>query len=415
MDSSVLMRSDCDDHYVAFLSNGTHHDVIQAKAPEKKGGLLRRSLFAKVVAVTLCLLIASVFFMTCTRLGAHHQDPSLLASDLLLPGRFMSGVPLSGHPFMKYIHEFEDFVQRFEKKYESLEEKARRFETYARNKVYIDLHNAQNLTYTLAVNAFADMTWDEFRLAHVTGFRSKPRVLSVPRDVDLSLTAADPETLPKSVDWASRGCVTPIKDQQKCGSCWAFSASGAVEGAYCVKHGVLKNLSEQQLVDCASAEGNEGCNGGEMDGAFRYMIEEKGLCLEDSYPYLAKVGKCYADRCQEQVKVVRFVDVPHKSESALMAAISQHGPVAVAIQADQLPFQFYHTGVFDASCGKDLNHAVLAVGYGTDEASGKDYWLIKNSWGARWGDHGYIKLARKTSPKAGECGVLLEPSYPLVD
>lgn len=198
------------------------------------------------------------------------------------------------------------------------------------------------------------------------------------------------------------------------GSCWAFSASGAVEGAYCAKHGVLMNLSEQQMVDCGAPEGNHGCNGGEMDGAFQYIMDSGGLCSETDYPYTAHKGRCRDKTCNHVVHVTGFVDVAPKNPEALKAAIVLHGPVSVALEADQLAFQFYHTGVFDASCGKRLDHGVLAVGYGRDEALQKDYWLVKNSWGPSWGEQGFIKLSRSTGGRAGECGILLDASYPLV-
>lgn len=181
-----------------------------------------------------------------------------------------------------------------------------------------------------------------------------------------------------------------------------------------MKYGQLKSLSEQQMVDCAGPEGNGGCNGGEMDDAFQYIIDRGGLCTEESYPYTAHEDKCRDKDCTPVASVTKFADVPRKNEKALKAAIVSKGPVSVAIQADQLPFQFYHHGVFDASCGKNLNHGVLVVGYGTDAESGKDYWLVKNSWGTKWGDQGYIKLLRSNVSRSGECGVLMEPSYPVV-
>lgn len=167
------------------------------------------------------------------------------------------------------------------------------------------------------------------------------------------------------------------------------------------------------MVDCSGPEGNVGCDGGEMDDAFQYIIDRGGLCSEDDYPYTAHEDKCKDKQCTPVASVIKFADVPRKSEKALRAAVALKGPVSVAIQADQLPFMFYHNGVFDATCGKDLDHGVLLVGYGTDE-SGKDYWLVKNSWGTKWGDHGFIKLIRNNGLRSGQCGILLEPSYPVV-
>merc|ERR1719265_3058325 len=219
--------------------------------------------------------------------------------------------------------------------------------------------------------------------------------------------------LPSSVDWTTKGAVTPVKNQGQCGSCWSFSATGSLEGAWEIATGKLVSISEQQLVDCSKAEGNQGCQGGLMDDAFKYM-EQNGMCTEESYSYTAKNGQCHASGCTIGVpkgSVSGFKDVSRDDENSLMEAVSK-GPVSVAIEADKSVFQLYKTGVLDSTgCGTQLDHGVLVVGYG--ELSGKKYWKVKNSWGSSWGMSGYILLGRGLG-SAGECGILSQPSYPVV-
>merc|ERR1711871_675281 len=175
------------------------------------------------------------------------------------------------------------------------------------------------------------------------------------------------------------------------------STTGSTEGAHQIKTGKLVSLSEQQLVDCSKAEGNNGCNGGLMDYGFEYIVKNKGITTESSYPYTAQDGICKTD-VQSAVQITRHQDVASADENALAAAVSK-GPVSVAIEADQSGFQFYSGGVFSGNCGTQLDHGVLAVGYGTQ--GGKDYWKVKNSWGATWGDSGYILMAKGTQGKEG--------------
>merc|ERR1719169_273073 len=219
-------------------------------------------------------------------------------------------------------------------------------------------------------------------------------------------------TLPDSIDWSKKGAVTPIKNQGQCGSCWSFSTTGSLEGAWEIATGKLVSLSEQQFVDCSKSFGNMGCNGGLMDNAFKYA-EQNALCTEESYPYKAKAGTCAASSCTVGIPkggVTGFKDVAKGDLQALEEAVAQQ-PVSIAIEADQRIFQMYHSGVLSGTCGTKLDHGVLAVGYGT--LSGTDYWKVKNSWGASWGAEGYI-LLEKGKNSAGECGIKMQPSYPVV-
>jgi len=283
---------------------------------------------------------------------------------------------------------------------------------YKMNVRKIARHNNRRLSWKMGVNKFADMTKKEFSEVYLNNGYYNETTRPV-RDYNWYYAFVNPSTLPSSVDWTTKGAVTPVKNQQQCGSCWAFSSTGALEGAWFVKHGVLANLSEQQLVDCSVPQGNQGCNGGLMDSAFQYVIKN-GLTTEAAYPYTATgPNTCVAAGLPVVVTASSFKDVPTNSDSALMAAVVQQ-PVSVAVEADQNSFQFYSSGVLTASCGTNLDHGVLVVGYGA--ATGLDYYKVKNSWGADWGESGYIRLARGASYNdgAGQCGILMDPSYPVV-
>jgi C1A family cysteine protease len=213
------------------------------------------------------------------------------------------------------------------------------------------------------------------------------------------------EDLPDSFDWSEKGAVTPVKDQGQCGSCWAFSTTGSVEGAYFLSSGKLVSLSEQQLVDCSSSYGNEGCGGGLYSWAYNY-INKSGICAEKDYSYKAVDGTCKS--CKEITKVDSYVNVTPNDETALQQAVLIN-PVSVAIEADQSIFQFYSSGVMDSqSCGKSLDHAVLITAWGV--LDGKAYWKVKNSWGNSWGSSGYILLGRNSDI----CGISTEPAYPVI-
>jgi C1A family cysteine protease len=256
------------------------------------------------------------------------------------------------------------------------------------------------------VNKFADLTGEEFKSTYASGYRAQEKVS---KNVDLALLRSNASALPTSVDWEAAGAVTPVKNQGQCGSCWAFSTTGSTEGAVFVSGKPLPVLSEQQLVDCSGSEGNQGCNGGLMDYGFQYIINNKGIGSEASYPYTAKDGTC--KKVASVATIKSFKDVPTNSETALMTAIVQQ-PVSVAVEADQDSFQLYAGGVMTKACGTQLDHGVLAVGYGTQGT--QDFYQVKNSWGADWGFKGYILLGRGAAFKAaGQCGIQMDPSYPI--
>jgi len=293
-------------------------------------------------------------------------------------------------------------------------ELSHRMEIFAQNHDYIETHNAQSKTYTLGHNEFSHMTNEEFVQYFNLNGHIKPGSLRRNPNGELHV-AANKTMIPTSVDWVSAGAVTPVKNQGNCGSCWSFSATGAVEGVYGVTHlsdpnYVLPDLSEQQLVSCDTVDG--GCNGGWMDDAFNWVVGNGGLCSESDYPYVSGTtteNESCVTGCSPVAgtDIKGWVDVNPGSVDDLMDAAALQ-PVSIAIQANQLSFQLYKSGVLDGRCGQNLDHGVLLVGYGT-WTDGTPYWKVKNSWGTSWGMDGYILIERSD---ADLCGVLDAPSYP---
>jgi len=305
---------------------------------------------------------------------------------------------------------FDEFKLRYGKMY-TADEEPLRAAIFAVNVDKINAHNMLGESWTAGINEFTDLTATEFANARIFGYMPrKLRVGSIGSDI---ISSSIGSKLPTSVDWSAQGAVTPIKNQGQCGSCWAFSTTGSVEGAGKIFKGQLVSLSEQELVDCSSAEGNQGCNGGLMDQAFEFIIKNKGLCSESSYPYKAVDGTCKKSSCSNvpQSAITGYKDVTVNNDNALATAVAQQ-PVSVAVEADQSSFQMYSSGVMTAACGTNLDHGVLAVGYGTSGSN--EYWKVKNSWGASWGMQGYILLGRgaKFNGGKGQCGIYMDPSYP---
>jgi len=304
--------------------------------------------------------------------------------------------------------EWQRFKQTHNRHYNSNEEETSRRAIFEKNYKFIVEHNlaADNgvHSFRLAVNQFADMTNEEFR-QKMNGYR--PELKKQRNDVYVG----DKEGLPATVDWRNKGVVTPVKNQEQCGSCWAFSTVASTEGQHALNTGKLVSLSEQNLVDCSTAEGNMGCEGGLMDQGFEYIIKNKGIDTEQSYPYKAIDESCEFKKKSVGATITGFKDVQSGSESSLQSAVAKIGPISVAIDASSLTFQFYSSGVYDDDeCGnqqENLDHGVTAVGYGTQD--GKDYWLVKNSWDVTWGLKGYILMSRN---KDNQCGIATAASYP---
>jgi len=307
--------------------------------------------------------------------------------------------------------EWESFKREHGKKYSSSVEELQRYQIWKSNLDYVTQHNTDadngKHTFWLGMNKFADLTAKEFAAIY-NGFNATLRTQSRSQRIHVH----DPTVaLPDSVDWRTQGYVTPIKDQGQCGSCWAFSTTGSLEGQHFKATGKLVALSEQNLVDCSQKQGNMGCDGGLMDQAFQYIKDNNGIDTEDSYPYTAEDGTCAFNPSNVGATDSGYTDVKAKDESALQSAVATVGPVSVAIDASHTSFQLYKKGIYhEPFCSQTaLDHGVLAVGYGSQ--SGKDYWIVKNSWGTGWGDQGYILMSRN---KNNNCGIATQSSYPNV-
>jgi len=299
--------------------------------------------------------------------------------------------------------EWEAFKATHVKSYANPIEEFYRMKVYADNKAYVAQHMeefaAGKHTFTVALNKFADLTTEEWTATY-KGYVAQSSLPHGTHELTGKAVAA-------SKDWRDAGVVTPIKDQGQCGSCWAFSTTGSMEAAWMMAGHSLTSLSEQQLVDCSGRYGNQGCNGGLMDSAFRYIIAKGGLEAESSYGYTARDGSCKADASLFVASVSSYHDIPSGSETSLLDAVSNVGPVSVAIDASHNSFQLYSGGIYSESrCSSSrLDHGVLAIGYGDG------YWLVKNSWGTGWGMDGYIQMTRDGS---NQCGISTQAVYPTV-
>ncbi|KAK8300269.1 hypothetical protein V6Z11_D05G372500 [Gossypium hirsutum] len=268
------------------------------------------------------------------------------------------------------VDKHEQWMVDFSRKYESQLEKEKRLNIFKDNLEYIEsLNNGGNRSFKLGPNEFADMTQNEFIATH-TGYKM-PNNSTLFESTSLFYFA---------------GC------------CWAFSAVATVEGLIKINTSKLIPLSEQQLLDCSRNGGNQGCKGGWMMNAFDYISQNQGITSEESYPY-----KEMQETCDTQINEVATI------KALLKAVVNQ--PVSVALDGYERDFHLYSGGVFTGDCGNSLNHAVTIVGYGTSE-EGLNYWLIKNSWGQRWGENGYMKIQRNVERQGGLCGIAMKASYP---
>ncbi|XP_036912060.1 procathepsin L-like isoform X1 [Sturnira hondurensis] len=333
------------------------------------------------------------------------MNPSLFLAALCLG--IASAAPKLDH---RLAVRWNQWKTTHKKLYDENEEGWRRA-VWEKNMKMIELHNQEHSqgkhSFTMAMNAFGDMTNEEFRQV-MNGFQyQKYRKRKVFQESPFA-------QVPPSVDWREKGYVTPVKDQGQCGSCWAFSATGTLEGQMFRKTGKLISLSEQNLVDCSQPQGNHGCNGGLVHNAFQYVKDNKGLDSEASYPYHARDESCKYKPEFSAANDTGYVDI-HKQETSLMKAVASVGPISVGIDASLISFQFYKKGIYyDPKCSsEDLNHGVLVVGYGSEGAlpDNNKYWIVKNSWGTIWGMNGYIKMARD---RDNHCGITTEASYPTV-
>lgn len=321
-------------------------------------------------------------------------------------GDFFSIISEEDEGMMK-LHE--SWMAEHGKVYTSLDEKQRRFSIFKDNFRFITEHNSKpNQIFKMGLNKFADLTNEEFKVSYLgrkqTSVNRLRSAAGSPR-----YQYRENDSLPSSIDWRKKGAVTPVKDQGSCGSCWAFSTTAGVEGINEIVTGQLISLSEQELVDCDTSV-DDGCNGGLMDYAYEFIIENGGIDSEKDYPYTGYDGVCDTSREKRHVVTIDgFEDVPANDEASLTKAVA-HQPVSVAIEGSGRPFQLYSSGIFTGSCGTTLNHGVTAVGYGSDGS--QEYWIVKNSWGTNWGEEGYIRMAKNIGLTSGKCGIAMEASYP---
>jgi len=325
------------------------------------------------------------------------------SSEIGLRGTLLDG---SEYEFERFKY----FRSLFLKDYKTIEEEVNRFRIFRENLRIIDSHNLDiGQNFTMGINQFTDLTPEEFKILYVSGLKTQVG------SYGCKSFSSSASGTPSVIDWRTLGAVTSVKDQGQCGSCWTFSATGAIEGAWAISTGKLVDLSEEQLVECATgvSYGSHGCSGGQMEGAFKYVVEH-GQCSLSAYPYTSGTGKSGAcQKCTSVAHLSSCSDVKPNDQLSLKAAVAQQ-PVAIAIEADTRYFQSYSSGVLtSSSCGTNLDHGVLIVGYG--EESGQKYWLVKNSWSESWGQNGYVKIGRSESTNdAGICGIAMQPSFPIV-
>ncbi|KAL1820798.1 hypothetical protein ACET3Z_015667 [Daucus carota] len=302
--------------------------------------------------------------------------------------------------------------------YASEQEKQSRFKVFEENYAYITQHNndlaanSSSSSYTLSLNAFADLTNQEFkasRLGLSAGGNDKLIRMKRGSSIVKGSSGVRKAEIPSSLDWRDKGAVTDVKDQGSCGACWSFSATGAMEGINQIVTGSLTSLSEQELVDCDRSY-NLGCDGGLMDYAYQFVIDNKGIDTEDDYPYKSRETTCDKDKLNRHVVTIDgYVDVRENDEAQLLEAVAAQ-PVSVGICGSERDFQLYSKGIFSGPCSTYLDHAVLIVGYGSED--GVDYWILKNSWGKQWGMDGYMYMQRNNGNSQGICGINMMASYP---
>jgi C1A family cysteine protease len=286
------------------------------------------------------------------------------------------------------------------KQYSSAEEEAERFAIFSMNYAVVQEWNAAGNSAVLGLNLFADLTNQEFG-AMYTGSQPAPEDV-----VQANIVAFDNvDTVPTSWDWVTEGAVTPIKNQEQCGSCWAFATVATTEGQYKLNGNTLTSFSEQQIVDCDTT--CDGCNGGWPYLAMAY-VAKTGLETETEYPYTGVGGKCnYNAKEATNTTVTGAAFVTPKSATDLFAGVYQQ-PVAIIVEANQNVFQLYTSGIITTGCGVALDHAITAVGYTPT------YFIVKNSWGTTWGQQGYLWISTSTdyNDGLGACGIFSQPQYP---
>ncbi|XP_027338160.1 cysteine protease XCP1-like [Abrus precatorius] len=360
-------------------------------------------------------------------MGCHQKTKSVLLFLVLCSWAFLCyGLPseysilaldLDKFPSEDGVVElFQRWKEEHQKFYRHPEEAMLRLENFKRNLKHIIEKNAKRNSpngHRLGLNRFADMSNEEFKSKFISKVKRPFSKRNSLTSGGLNVKGDSCEDAPLSLDWRKKGAVTAVKDQGDCGSCWAFSSTGAIEGINAIVTGDLISLSEQELMDCDTT--NDGCDGGYMDYAFEWVINNGGIDTETDYPYTAVDGTCNVTK--EETKVVSidgYTDVAQSDSSLLCATTKQ--PVSAAIDGSSWDFQLYTGGIYDGDCSSNpdnIDHAILIVGYGS--VANEDYWIVKNSWGTSWGIEGYIYMRRNTDLKYGVCAINYMASYPTKD
>uniref|UniRef100_A0A034W8D2 Cathepsin L n=1 Tax=Bactrocera dorsalis TaxID=27457 RepID=A0A034W8D2_BACDO len=344
-------------------------------------------------------LLPLLFALTAAQVSSFFSAPKNIASGL-------SNLVTSGLNFADH----DDFLLKTGKSYFDAAEKQLREAQFNTNKNLVALTNTAKKGYKLALNKFADITKAEF----LKFFCGNSKSASGEAKARADRQEAKPPTtrVPKAFDWRTKGGVTPVKFQDKCGSCWAFATTGAIEGHIFRSTKKLPNLSEQNLIDCGPVDfGLNGCDGGYQEYAFAFIKDEqKGLQGSASYPYANQKDACKYKAGNKEAEVKGFAVVKPKDEKTMMEVVATLGPLACSVYAPE-SLLLYKEGIYaDEECNKaEVNHAILVVGYGSEK--GKDFWIVKNSWDSSWGEEGYFRLPRGRN----FCGIAEECSYPIVD
>jgi len=280
----------------------------------------------------------------------------------------------------------------------------KRYSIFKQNLDYINNHNVQNSSFEMEMNRFGDLTFEEFS----TAYKGRPTTVHAKESfIPISETIVGAG---ESLDWRTKSAVNPVQDQGQCGSCYSYSGIASIEGAWAIQKTQLLKLSEQQVVDCSRSLGNEGCNGGFEKNVFQYVINNKGIGASSKYAYTGRDNQaCRASSTPSVVTISSYKSIPSNNENAMMTAVKL-GPISIAVDASHA-FQFYSRGVLDdKACGTSLDHAINIVGFGTDATSGKDFWIVRNSWGPSWGESGYVRIVRNKNM----CGLAMDSAYPVV-
>ena len=297
-------------------------------------------------------------------------------------------------------YSFVEYMSEYSKAYDVAEFATRRA-TFERNVKKIRAHNSGESSWKMGLNEFTD--WEESEI-------TQKRKGLVGRDQVLATSVHQPVAdVPTEIDWRDHSVVTDVKNQGGCGSCWAFSATEALESHAAIATGTLKVLGPQQMVSCTlnpkECGGTGGCGGATQPLGLNYTAES-GLSLETDYPYTGRTGTCEKSKIKPAVGNKGVAVLISNDYGSLISAVGTKGPVAVSVAAN---WGGYEEGVFDSKCGYEVDHGVVVVGYGTDSTAGRDYWIVRNSWGASWGEKGYIRIARFGDGKE-PCGMDEKPT-----